>query len=184
MKNVTTIHSDYLNIYVTAGVRSKLAGRILLGITVFIGFVLFCYLVIYLDFREMGKASIPIILVPGAFLFFLSKYLLWNFYGQEYLVLNSKTITYYYDYGFFRTNPTTIHYNRLGLRYSITDTFEDESFGRLSFINYNTETNLPEGIYETAVEISENHAAEIERLLEKIMFDEFNEERGFTFLEN
>ncbi len=160
------------------------AGKVLLGFTLLVGFGLFIYLLINLDFKEMGKASIPIILIPSFILFFLSKYLLWNIYGREHLVVNSKTLTYFYDYGFFKTVPTTINYRRLGIGYRITDRFEDENFGRMTFVNYNQDTNLPEGLHETSIEISETTVAEIERLLGKILFDEFNEGRGFRFLEN
>src|SRR5690606_13272992 len=103
MKNLATVYSDDVNIYVTAEIKSKAAGKILLGFTLVIAFGLFIYLLISFDFKEMGKASISIIFIPIFFLFFLSKYLLWNIYGQEHLVVNSKTVTYLYDYGFFRT---------------------------------------------------------------------------------
>jgi len=184
MKNVSTVYSDGINIYIAAEIKSKVAGRLLLGLTLIIAIVLFIYLLISIDFKEMGKASIPIILIPSFFLYILSRYLLWNIYGQEHIVVNSKTVTYYYNYGFFRTPLKTVFHNRLGISYRITDRFEDENFGRMIFVNYNQDTNLPEALHETAVEINEKTATEIERLLEKVVLDKFNEDRDFIFLEN
>jgi len=184
MKNVSTVYSDGINIYIAAEIKSKVAGKLLLGSILIVTIAVFLYLLVSVDFKEMGKASIPIILIPCFFLYFLSKYLLWNIYGQEHIVVNSKTVTYYYNYGFFRTPLKTVFHNRLGISYRITDRFEDENFGRMLFVNYNQDTNLPEALHETAVEINEKTATEIEKILEKLLFDKFNEDRGFIFLEN
>jgi hypothetical protein len=173
-----------VNVYVTSKINSKTAGRVLLGSTIIVLVVLYISLLILIDFTEMGKASIPIILIPTIFLFILSRYLLWNIYGEERIIINSKTLTYFYGYGFFMTNPSTISHNKLGLGFRITDNIDAENFGRMTFVSYSLATNLPENIHETAVEIHEETAAEIKELLSKVLFDEFNEKKGFSYFEN
>lgn len=184
MKNQSSVHADELNVFITSEIKSNGIGKVILSMILSGGFMLFIYLFVSLDFKEMGKSSIPIILIPAAFLFFFIRYLLWNIYGQEHIIINSKSLTYYYCYGFFRTQATTVLHRKLTIDYIVTDRVEDEDFGRMSFVSYDANTNLPEVIHKTAVEINDPTAAKVQRLLAKVIFTEYSEEKGFRIFDN
>ena len=114
MSNSTIKHSDGINLYVEFSVRAKPIGKIILSILIL--FTLAAFIIIFstLDQEEIGKFIIPLSMPCFLFLVIPKRYLIWNLYGKENLIINSKTISYNYDYGFIRTNLKTIPFYHLG----------------------------------------------------------------------
>ncbi|HWW38956.1 hypothetical protein [Pedobacter sp.] len=79
---------------------------------------------------------------------------LWNFYGKELLVINTKSLSYQHIYGFYKTAQITKKINK-ALNISLVQAgihHETEHFN-LIFESYNT-CDLPEEIYRTALPIT------------------------------
>jgi len=185
MKNKSFIDTDGINIYIHSYIKSKLIGKLVVGGMILTFFTAYIWFVTTADFDGIGKAVIPLILIPCLVLFFGGRFLLWNIYGHEAIIVNSKSVSYSYDYGIIQTNLKTITYDKLGIEYVPTRNIEDEQFGRLSFINYRTEDNLPEVIHETGIEISTEFAHDIADNLRQVLYSEFTEDNDFIpFSEN
>ncbi len=128
---------------------------------------------------------IPFVIVLLLFIGLPLKYLLWNLYGYEELIVNTKTISWSYDYGFFRTNLNTVKYYRLGTGYEKVRGDEKDEVGRLVFYNYRETDNLPEIIHQTTVLINKAELKEFDKSITAIFRNEFLNENGFIpFSEN
>lgn len=114
MKNRIEINSDGINAYAKISVNaSKLGIKILAGFLV-LEIIIVLGLLWQLKSEEVISVIIPILIGLIIFVGLPIKYLLWNLYGNEELIVNTKTISWLYDYGFFKTNLQTVKYNRLG----------------------------------------------------------------------
>lgn len=179
MNNTIHIESDNINLYVTLSVRSNPIGIILLKLFIFSLLALLTYVTYGIDAEETGGLMIPIFLAFGLFIYFPAKYLCWNLWGTEHITINTKALQYYYDFGFIRTNPKTVTFKQLGIGYEQVRGKDEDEIGKLLFINYRMEDNIPESLYETTVL---GRKADLESLNNKIieLFDrEHTEKHGF-----
>lgn len=179
MNNRIKITTDGINAFATICVSaSKVGIRILVGCIVFEIFILIG-LFSQLKAEEVTSTVIPVILAAIIFLSLPLKYLSWNLYGKEDIIINSKSISWSYDYGFFKTNLETIKIDRLGLGYEKVRTNDIEEIGRLLFYNYRAKDNLPEMVHQTTVLLSLNDIKEFSNQIDKIYENEFFNENGF-----
>lgn len=168
MRNEFEINSDGINIYLTLFVKSHPIAKILLSIIVLALIALLIYIASTLSIENDPKAALGIVIF-GAFIFVVPfRYLLWNLFGKEHLVINTKTLSYNRDYGIFRTNPKTKYHKRLGLAFEHIRTFENIEYGNLIFNTYNKESDLPELLYSTSINLELNKINEIETEIEKL----------------
>ncbi len=106
-------------------------------------------------------------------------------YGQEFLIVNTKSISWSYNYGIFKTNVNTEIYNRLSLGYEKVITIDNIEMGRLIFYNYRQEDNLPEVIHQTTALLSSSDIKRLSDNIKELFISEFNWENGFIpFSEN
>ncbi|RMD95814.1 MAG: hypothetical protein D6816_19805, partial [Bacteroidetes bacterium] len=139
MKNKIEIDSDGINVFVMMNVKASRPGIITLSVFLILEIILISVLLWHFDFEE---ASLLVIFMLIGFAFFIGlplKYLLWNLYGNEELIVNTKSISWSYDYGFFKTNLQTVKYDTLGTGYAKVRGDDDEELGRLLFFNYRKE---------------------------------------------
>lgn len=136
--------------------------------------------IIYFFLYFCGETLNKILILFILFIFLPIRFLAWNLFGKESLIVNTKTISYCYDYGIIRTNLKTIHYDRLGTGFLSNRKDNEKEFGNLIFYNYNKDNNLPEVIHQTSVLIELEKLKEIDLLIQIIFENEFNEKHGFT----
>jgi hypothetical protein len=160
-------------------VKAKPVGIVILLIFVLFLIVAFILIVSTFEKNEIGKLILPTLILFILFIFLPIRYLLWNLFGKENLIVNTKTISYWYDYGFIRTNLKTIKYDRLATDFLSNRKENEKEFGNLIFYNYNKDTNLPELIHQTSVYIELEKLKEIDLLIQNIFENEFNDKQGF-----
>ena len=179
MNNSVEIESDGINVFATMSVKAKPVGIVILLIFVLFLIVAFILIVSTFEKNEIGKLILPTLILFILFIFLPIRYLLWNLFGKENLIVNTKTISYWYDYGFIRTNLKTIKYDRLATDFLSNRKENEKEFGNLIFYNYNKDTNLPELIHQTSVYIELEKLKEIDLLIQNIFENEFNDKQGF-----
>lgn len=151
MNNTIDINNDGINVYATLNVKANRTGKIAL----FAVIVVFSSVFIFIGSSvktEDGKS----LLFPFVLIFLLVSiipigYFIWNLFGNESLIVNSKTISYQYNYGIFKTNLKTINYEVLGVSFARIRTENETELGKLIFYNYREKDNLPDFVHQTSV---------------------------------
>ena len=151
MKNRVEKHFDTINIYVNFKVNSSKIGKIFLTILILLLLSVLVYLIATLEKEEISSSIFPIIIITALIILFPLRYLIWNIYGQERLIINTKSISYFYDYGLIKTNLKTINFSQLATEIEFVREFETVEVGRIIFYNYREIDNLPEEIHRTSV---------------------------------
>jgi apolipoprotein N-acyltransferase len=121
--------------------------------------------------KEDSNIMIPILL--AGVIFFSLKYLLWNIYGEEVVVINSKSLSYSYNYGVVKTSIKSIQSKSIRISYEITHSIDEQLFGHLVFRGNNPDNNLPYILHETAINIEE-----------KVLQDTIEKIEHFLILQN
>jgi len=180
MENKTEITTDGINLYINSSVQSKLIGRVILLalLIIFISGIIFGLSM--LDADEVGKGVIIPFIMVIAMLYWGIKFLLWNTYGKELIIINSKSLSYKRSYGIIESNLTTLKFERLSYQFDPTTLLNDTQYGDLSFYKYREEDNLAEVLYEASVEISSETFDDIEEMYNQILFSEMNENLSFN----
>lgn len=99
MKDKFIINTDGVCVYVSVSVTNSLVGKILLLLANGIALT-----VLVLSVVEWIPALLLVTLVMLAL---LMRYTLWNLFGAENLIINTKSLSYQHDYGFWKTGYTT-----------------------------------------------------------------------------
>jgi len=107
-----------------------------------------------------------------AFLFLL-RYALWNIYGKETLIINPKSLSYQYDYGFYRVPFKTKLIN--GPKLKITSRFVTDGKNQLSFISYDETTRAPILVHTMLFYLSDDEAAQLHTLVNDLFLDELSD---------
>lgn len=179
MKNITTIRYDAKNLYICTSIKSSLVGKILLSSMLLIFISIVIGLLIQIPEQELSKAIIPSSLLAGGVLYVGGKYLLWNIYGEELIIINNKTISYQYNYGIVTTNLKTIQYQQLEIGFNETEIIKGEQFGNIQFINYRSKDNLPEVIYASGIKVNSQKVQEISNSLSDLLYGENIDKQQF-----
>jgi len=177
MKNRVDVSTDGINVYAKMIVRPSRIGLYLFGSLILIELMAFIW--VFAQAESVEEIIHPIVLVLFVILYFAVKYLFWNLYGVEELIVNTKSISWSYDYGFYKTNLKTVNYNRLGTGYERIRFARGVEIGRLVFFNYRIEDNLPEFMHHTSVLISKEDLRKIEDQIMNVFDNEFNYKNGF-----
>lgn len=162
MNSTIDIKNDGINIYATLKVKANRTGKIAL----FAVIVVFSSVFILIGSSvktEDGKS----LLFPFVLIFLLVSiipigYFIWNLFGSESLIVNSKTISYQYNYGIFKTNLKSINYEVLGVSFARIRTENETELGKIIFYNYREKDNLPEFVHQTSVLLSKEDLKRLE----------------------
>ena len=151
MKNTLDIHTDGINIYATFKIQANFIGK-------FILIVFICLILALLGIgskysgEDQNSDLIPFLIVILSLLIaFPLRYLVWNISGSEYLIINTKSISYNYDYGIFRTNLKTKTFSRLATEIVTEQVNNHIKKGHLRLYEYSETNNLPQVIHETTI---------------------------------
>lgn len=187
-ENNSVIWNDSLNFNAILKVKSDKKVMILLGTFVFLYFSALVFLTFFVADIHSLKNYIPFIIFTIIILVFPVRYLLWNNYGEESIIINETSLSYSFNYGILKTTYKTINFENLGISFikeragnevKIDEfVYEDQTFGIITFYTWDTTTNSPTIIYETTVQISYD---------EFLVFDDkiniyFSERAGDSFL--
>lgn len=170
MKNNASVYFNGINVSVYLNIQSKLIGKIALSGLIFIVIFFFSYLLSSLDEKELISAFIPILIVSALIIYFPVRYLLWNLFGKETLIISRKTVSFNYDYGFYSSNLKTIPFQNLATKIEIIKEIDHVKLGKLILINYNEATDLPELLHETTILIPIEKLEEIDRFISELFY--------------
>lgn len=151
MKNTVSIHSDDRNVYLTSTLKVSHAKKVTLTIVNISLVLLHIFFIIEIELHEVKRLLIPTIVSMVVFIYFPWRYWCWSFFGQEYLTINTKTITYQYNYGIVKTHARTLSHRGLASAYTPRQAVEGEACGRLIFISEKDGSDKTEAIYETEI---------------------------------
>ncbi|WP_445452930.1 hypothetical protein [Flavobacterium sp. 25HG05S-40] len=179
MRNTVNKHNDGINFYATFNVKANTFGKVVLSIMILILMTVFIFVVSTITKDDIREMLFPMIVIFVLILAFPVRYLLWNFFGKETLIVNAKTISFCYDYGILKTNLKTIHFDRLGTGFQIIREENDIEIGKLIFYNYRVKDNLPEVIHQTSVLLDNIDINEIDLEISNLFVNEFNDRNGF-----
>lgn len=180
MKNRIEISSDEKNVYANIKVNASNVGiRILTGFIV-LEILIFLVLLSQIKSDDVISMLFPILMISIVFIGLPLRYLLWNKYGSEALIVNSKSVSWSYDYGFFRTNRQTVNYHMLATDYEKIRDQDGVEVGKLIFVNYREEDDLPEIIHQTTVLLSKYEIAELEREIGELLSNELFDKNGIV----
>lgn len=179
MRNTINKHNDGINFYATFNVKANTLGKVVLSIMILLLMIVYIFIISTITKNEIREMIFPMILIFVLILVFPVRYLLWNSFGKETLIVNTKTISFCYDYGIFKTNLKTIHFDRLGTGFQLIREENDIEFGKLIFYNYRFKDNLPEVIHQTSVMLDTIDINEIDQEISNLFVNEFDERNGF-----
>ncbi len=179
MKNRIDISTDGINAYANIEVGASKIGVRMLSILLIVEIILVVGLLSQIKSEEAISLIIPMVIGLVIFVGLPFKYLLWNLYGKEELIVNSKSISWAYNYGFFKTNLKTVNYDRLGTGYERVRGENEEEVGRLVFYNYRGEDNVPELIHQTTVLLGKDEIEEFDNQISNVFANEFLNKNGF-----
>lgn len=164
-KPKSEIYSDGVCVYVSVSVSNPFIGKLAL---------VFANLLI-LTVIGLGIAwQIPAMVICFLLLFMLlAKYSLWNFFGQENLIINTRSVSYQNDYGLFKTRYVI---KRLQSRLIISHSLYKASPGCVlcSFGSYKQVDNTPFEIYSMTFPMTEADAKYLNTLIEKLFIDDMS----------
>jgi len=179
MENVIDIQFDKYNIYVNLKIKPNPFSITILSI--FVLLLCFIFAILTQEFlkEKEGSVLLPIIILFIFFLFLPIRYLLWNLFGRETLIINAKSISFYRNYGLIETNLKTINYNQLGIDFNFSRERNGIKLGQILFYDYLEENNLPKLIHETTILIDLDQLTLIESMVHKIFVNQFKIENKF-----
>lgn len=166
--NGFSIDSDGVCLSINASLSTPLTGKLIL---IFLN-LLNAGLLVFAIIEEV----VPLALFIAAIFLLLIRYSLWNFYGKEYLTINTKSLRFQYDYGFFRTNPQIKKIGR-NLSLQATNVYQMGRKTQLQVIFVcSDENDFPEEIHRMAIPISKKNADELVKLVHMIYIEKITNE--------
>ncbi len=180
MKNSITIDNDGLNIYATLTVKANPIGKVVLGIIVLLLTALLLFAITNLPQKDAGQFALPLIILAAFILIVPFRYLIWNMFGKEKLLINTKSLSYSYEYGFATTGYKTIKFDSLGSGFEFVRRMKTTDLGKLLFYNYDKDTGLPILIYQTSVLVSESELGELDNEISSLFESDFYDRHGFV----
>ena len=164
------IFSDGICVYVSVSVNNSLVGKV--ALVVANAFILSVFV---LSIKEW----IPgLFICTTIFLIMLIRYTLWNFYGKENLIANTKSFSYQHDYGFFKTSYIT---KPVHARLILTNEEKEDGI-YCTFITYRKTDNLPVEIYNMTFPVSEKDLQLINLLIEQLYINELSDGDGNSYI--
>lgn len=174
MYNIFSNRYDGVNLYLEFTVKTKLIGKLVLSLFILLCFIAIFYFIIKAPKDENNNSEFitAAIILTFLLIVFPIRYLIWNCYGKEFLIVNSKSLSYYYSYKFVDTNLNTKLINELSIAIEVVKEDENYEYGRLIFYNINDETNLNEFLFQTSVLLRYQDLELIRKEIFDIFFDE------------
>lgn len=179
MNNTIEIVSDGANVYCTLSVKANIKGKIILGACVIFLVILHITLFSSLTQEELKEFILPLFIFGALIIIFPVRYFIWNLYGKEHLIINTKSVSHRYDYGLVSTSLKTHVYNRLGTGYELVRQINQIEHGRLIFYTYNDENGLQELLFQTSVLINLEELIELDQAIDSLFEQELINRNNF-----
>lgn len=173
------ITADVFNVYLRNSVPTKPVIKLLFALFNFSILAVLFWLAISM---QKENPTPVIFLLPILFFLSFGKYLSWNVFGKETVIINSTYVSYQHSYGLWRGKLKTEKYDFIDVR-PLDETIIEGDV-KLFFGSYQKETKLPEIIFQTAIPVSFNDYLTLFNLLEEIQLDGFSAEKGFPKIFN
>jgi len=181
MKNVVKISTDGICLYVISKIIAhKIGLTFLIVLNILFGVLAFYVFAQAEDNSNNVKAKVCMFLIGiPIYIFTLGRYTAWNLWGEERVIINTKSISYQYSYGIVEPKMTTIPFRNLSLGINILDSTTNEEKGQFILYDYE-ENNLPFEIFTSSGLISKPELIKISEEIEML----FNNEkyRGNNFI--
>ena len=172
-KPVSLIYTDGVCVYISVNVSNPVIGKVAL---ILADLMLLCPVII-----GITEGILALILLSGVFFLFLLKYTLWNFWGQENIIISTKSVSYQQNYGLFKTGYTTkTIFNRLVIDY--LDDGNEPGCVNCRFITYGETNHIPFEIYQMIFPINLKDARKIGELLDKLFIDQLSDGFGMPHI--
>ncbi|WBV60775.1 hypothetical protein PFY12_01330 [Chryseobacterium camelliae] len=146
--NIRRIHNS---IIISLSAKPKFYAYILLSLIV---------IAMFLPLLNTAKITVDKIMVFVVYIILMAlfplKYALWNVFGKETLVINRKSISYQYDYGFIRNNLTTTTYQNLSTHFQNFLIDKEKTLGKIHFYEEDEKTGLPNIFHITSIYITQS----------------------------
>lgn len=167
-ENHFIMDSDGVCLYVTIGINADLPAKLILGSLNLILLGIIAYAV--------SKEMIALIMFSTLCAILLIRLSFWNIFGKEHLVINTKTMMYQHDYGFFRTNPKLKFFQK-GLSVIRKEAAEVGNNAQITLVfqTFNT-YDLPEDVYQTALPIAKRNADLIIKAINSLFIEKITED--------
>lgn len=173
MKHEAEITSvDGVNVYIRLKVKAKLAGKISMSIIMLLLLGLLGLVFANIDPSAVGKALVPAFILILIIIVGPARYLLWNLYGEERILINTKVICWQYSYGIFDTHRKQVEFKLLGSGFNTCNMFDGTEHGTLVFFDYNAKTRTPQTVFETTIFLPKNKLIEIDEAISQIFDNE------------
>jgi hypothetical protein len=180
MRNEIKIVSDGVCLYITSKIIAHKAG--LSALAAFnILFLIVVYFVLSLSESDPENVKIKVLfLLMGIpiYLFTLGRYTAWNLWGEERIIINTKTISYQYSYGIIEPRMTTKKFNTLSIGMNWKENSNDNEHGELILYDYD-ENDLPIEIFSSTVCIKKEDLELINREIETLFINEIYKQNKF-----
>lgn len=178
MQNIFSKRYDGVNLYLEFTVKTKLIGKLVLSLFIMLCFIAIFYLTINGSKDENSNSEFitAAIIFTFVLIVFPVRYLIWNCYGKEFLIINDKSLSYYYSYKFLETNLNTKLINELSIAIEVVKEDEKYKYGRLIFYNINEETKLNEFLFQTSVLLKYEDLEIIRKEILDLFFDNYFKE--------
>lgn len=139
-------------ILIEIGIKPKFYAYVLLFVTLVLLIIPFLFPI----FHTIERIILIFIYLIAVILFPI-KYAIWNVFGKAILILNKKSISHQYNFGFISNNLNSAPYSD-GLTISFEDLLIDkeEKFGKIYFYEDDEITGLPKLIHNRSIRISED----------------------------
>ncbi|WP_199137425.1 hypothetical protein [Pedobacter sp. ASV12] len=171
---MTVINADIFNVYIRSSVSTNRYVKVLFTLFNLGAFVTLLWLAI--SMQKDGPAPL-IFLLPLIYFFSLGKYLIWNIFGEEIIIVNVTHVSYQHSYGLWKTKLKTEKYSLIEA-WPVDETQTEEDV-KLWFGSYQKETKLRETVFQSTIAIKASEWLSVYNLLSEIQLDEFSVEKGF-----
>lgn len=152
MENNFILNNFNSNIEIRLGIKPKYYAYFLLIITSFLLFLPFLFQY-NTTFENVLLTFIYLILI----IFLPIKYAIWNVLGKETLIINKKSISHQYNFGFISNNLKTFPFTDLQINFEDILINEEKNFGKIYFYENDEKTELPKLLHNTSIYISEEN---------------------------
>jgi len=158
-----TASYDGVCVYVTLTGRISLFGKlILLFINSFIISVIVALWVMNIGIAAICFTVLELLII---------RYTLWNVMGKEHVIINTRSLSYQFDYGFFVTELNSVAITKELRVIPFNEVKEANGiYTRLLFESYD-ENHLPINIYHTTLALSEDDHKKLIELLNQLYLD-------------
>ncbi len=181
MRSLCEINKVGINLHVMLKLRPETPTKVWVLVLTNLAFLaVWIFLVQFLgQERSNGEVLIGFFLSLILWVFTLGRYTLWHLFGEEYVVINRKSISYQYRYGIFQTHIQTIHLHRPVMYYELT---KEHSMGVFHIINHDPQTLRPNEIFRSTIPVPEQSLRAVIQSVSSLRINDVCEEHGFPGL--